>query len=57
MTRIKKDEIDKWINSPEGKKALEEAHERTEKYLKERNKAKEWDLLEWIRIMFTPYKA
>ena len=49
------DEIYKWINSPEGQKALQESHDKTEQYLKEFHN-KEWNLQDWINLMFTPYQ-
>jgi hypothetical protein len=49
------DEIYKWINSEEGQKALQQSHDECEKYLQEK-RGKEWNLKDWIDLMFTPYQ-
>jgi hypothetical protein len=53
----RRDEIDKWINSSDGQKALNEAHETAEKVVNEFRKSREWTFEEWLRMLFTPYRG
>jgi hypothetical protein len=56
LKRKQRNKIDKWINSEQGKRALQEAHDNSEKAVKELQESRKWSFEEWMRMLFTPYK-